>query len=874
MTKYRPRYYQQEAIDIILNLFEKKKIEPSLIVHPTGCHAINYEIKMADQTVKMVENIKKGEQVMGPDFNPRTVLEVKRGQAMMYKISLQEGEEFVVNGGHLLALYRDGTPSKEYPTLEIVSVLEYLEWPLFKKYIYKIKKVLESGGERYAFTVTEDKFDDYYGFELDGDHLYLDKQNNVHHNSGKSIIIGNVASHLAKELQEPILVLQPSKELLSQNYAKMQSYGGTATIYSASLGVKEISMTTFATLGSIKKIAAEFKKLGVRKVLIDEAHFKFPPDSSSMFRKFIKELAPTHVIGLTASPIRLKAYGDFNGSWSQLNMLNRERPRFFKKIVHVVQIQEMVKKKFWAKINYELWDFDESKLRMNSTGADFSEKSISKALADQNVNNNIFKRIQELHAEGKSALVFLDSVANCEKMAKELSYVECITSNTSQEDRDEIIEKFKAGIIRFIVNFGTLTVGFDYPELETVILGRPSNSLAVIYQMLGRVVRNPKYPNQKLATVIDYCNNVKRFGPIEDLEVKNIKDYGWAMVSNGRILTGVPMDTTVLASDVVKAAEMKALKKKQMLQEYVMEFGKFEGKKLSEVPVSYRKWMVSNLDDLNKSVKIISKEELKTQLLALGEDVAKAPVNKDVSILIDLNNIAFSLNSRRKLSAEGLQSYIDNLRPLLENGEVTVISDGKKSEYWRKKIYPNYKDNRMYKSLPNSFVEGMAEIHEETDIVKENHLEADDIIAEKVRKFKGKTVDVVSNDGDFKMLNVYSRFKQFNPLTRKLMEIGKKEAIGVLLTKILKGDAKDNIKKSHKGRQVRTVKLNKAIDDCYNAILFDVKMRQLTDLQEVNLENIIYNCLEEHFDMDLAKYERNFKLLNLVQKVDFNLELS
>lgn len=88
---------------------------------------------------------------------------------------------------------------------------------------------------------------------------------------GKSILIAWVAN----TLKENILVIQPSKELLEQNYWKyinLCSDETTVSVYSASFNSKEISQVTFCTIGSIKSKGLEFKSLGFKRVLIDEAH--------------------------------------------------------------------------------------------------------------------------------------------------------------------------------------------------------------------------------------------------------------------------------------------------------------------------------------------------------------------------------------------------------------------------------------------------------------------------------------------------------------------------------------------------------------------------------------------------------------------------
>ena len=67
--------------------------------------------------------------------------------------------------------------------------------------------------------------------------------------SGKSLVIADIASRL----DAPTLIFQPSKEILEQNYAKLQSYGvWDCSVYSASFNSKEIRRITFATIGSVK----------------------------------------------------------------------------------------------------------------------------------------------------------------------------------------------------------------------------------------------------------------------------------------------------------------------------------------------------------------------------------------------------------------------------------------------------------------------------------------------------------------------------------------------------------------------------------------------------------------------------------------------
>lgn len=438
--------------------------------------------------------------------------------------------------------------------------------------------------------------------------------------AGKSIIIGGIAS----QLEEPTIILQPSVELLNQNYSKLITFGGEASIYSASAGVKEIGHTTYATLGSIKKIAKEFKNMGVKNVIIDECHMGYSPNTDSMFRKFMKELNPDKVLGFTATPIRLKQYGDMHDNWSQLNFLNTGRPVYFRDILHVVPISMMVERGYWSKLEYEQYDFDEGTLRLNSSGAEYTEHSIKRAIEEQGINNNIYLRVKNLLKEGrKNILIFMDSVYNAEKMAKLFESGACVSGQTNKKERKAIIEAFVNGHIRIVTNFGTLTTGFDHPQLDCIILGRPTNSLALFYQMAGRGTRI--HPDKENCLIIDFCNNVKRFGKLEDINFEYIEGYGWGMFTGDKLLSNVRMEAgfEMTKEDLHRKSEMDAKDAINM----ELWFGKYKGKRVSELPSGYIKWALEKWDFNDKKRKLM-KKQMEEILVARGELVIKTDTDE------------------------------------------------------------------------------------------------------------------------------------------------------------------------------------------------------------------------------------------------------
>ena len=78
---------------------------------------------------------------------------------------------------------------------------------------------------------------------------------------------------------------------------------------------------------------------------------------------------------------------------------------------------------------------------------------------------------------------------------------------------------------------------FDYPELDTVVMARPTMSLAMWYQIVGRAIR--PHPQKEVGWIVDLCGNIKRFGEVSDLRLVDGSNGKWAVYSKGRQLTNV-----------------------------------------------------------------------------------------------------------------------------------------------------------------------------------------------------------------------------------------------------------------------------------------------------------------------------------------------
>lgn len=422
--------------------------------------------------------------------------------------------------------------------------------------------------------------------------------------SGKSLMIAAIA----KELDGNTIVLQPSKELLEQNYEKMISFGiDDVQVFSASMGKKDIGKITMATIGTIiskKELFNNFQHL-----IIDECHKV--NSQGGQYQEFIKFFGGK-CLGLTATPYRLHCYSDvLSGQKSVVaKFLHRTRPRIFSKILYNIQVQELYKRGYLCPVDYEInLDYNHSEIGLNSTGLNFDQQS----LALYNESKDIVGIVKDniLNNDLKHFLVFTESVKEANQLKERLIRngvcSEIVSAETPKKEREDILSYFKDGSIKVVTNVGTLTTGFDFPELDCVILARPTQSVALYYQMLGRGIRIA--PGKKVVKVIDVCGNVKRFGKVENFEI--IENNGLHRLKSDKgFLTGYDfVSNTDLESNDYKN------KRETEFSYDIMPFGKHKGTHLSKLPDFYLTWCINNFDKGKLKDKLIKERDRRNKSL-------------------------------------------------------------------------------------------------------------------------------------------------------------------------------------------------------------------------------------------------------------------
>jgi DNA repair protein RadD len=310
--------------------------------------------------------------------------------------------------------------------------------------------------------------------------------------AGKSLVI----AELAKIARGRVLVLAHVKELVEQNHSKYLSYNLEAGIYSAGLNRKDF--TSKVIFGSIQSVArAEdsfFENFSL--LIIDECH-RVSEESETQYSQVISKLknnAPDIcILGLTATPYRLEDGWIYK--FNYLGMMRTEQPKFFKKCIFDLSLKKMIDEGYLTppiQIDAPVASYDFSSLKIKSTNGHFLLSDIEELLQDQRrVTPSIVENIVQISKNRKGIIIFTASVRHAEEI---LTYLPkgnsaIIIGDTPNEERDKLITEFKAQKIKYLVNVSVLTTGFDAPHVDLIAILRPTESVSLYQQIVGRGLR-------------------------------------------------------------------------------------------------------------------------------------------------------------------------------------------------------------------------------------------------------------------------------------------------------------------------------------------------------------------------------------------------
>lgn len=329
---------------------------------------------------------------------------------------------------------------------------------------------------------------------------------------GKTPVIARLCSQAVRDWSGRVLILAHVRELLSQSLAHLTSADPTLTVgvYSAGLKSRDVGYpVTVAGIQSAYRNVEDFGKVDL--VIIDEAH-RIPPDGEGMYRTLIEALKGANpslrLIGMTATPYRMTS----GPICARENLLH--------KVCFEVKIPELIAKGFLCPVSAAGPTQEEDFSRVSIRAGEFKADELESLMNDDAKVLVAVGEMYERAAKRKSILVFASGVAHGKKIAGLLrdagELVGEVYGETDADERDVTIKAFRDGSTRWLVNVDVLTLGFDAPNVDCVVLLRATMSPGLYYQMVGRGFRI--HASKTDALVLDFGGNVLRHGMIDTLD--------------------------------------------------------------------------------------------------------------------------------------------------------------------------------------------------------------------------------------------------------------------------------------------------------------------------------------------------------------------
>lgn len=216
-----------------------------------------------------------------------------------------------------------------------------------------------------------------------------------------------------------------------------------------------------------------------------------------------EELAPDLIIGLTATPIdRLGVYID-----QSMNLIEETTTR------KLIELGELAKPVYKVPSLSEEIDYSAVKMYRG----DFSVSGLDCILLEH-CSLVAQQTVDDALSQGRKVMLFANSIKHVEALSDAFYAIgvkhELVHSQRSADANDESIRRYKSNEVRLIINMSMLTIGFDDPTTDCVVLARPTKILRLYLQIIGRCLRASK--GKKNALILDLAQCISTHGFAED----------------------------------------------------------------------------------------------------------------------------------------------------------------------------------------------------------------------------------------------------------------------------------------------------------------------------------------------------------------------
>lgn len=339
--------------------------------------------------------------------------------------------------------------------------------------------------------------------------------------AGKSHIIAAIADTVHQRSGKHVLCLAPSKELVEQNHSK---YPGKASFFSASVGIKSLDHpVVFGTPLTVKNSIEKFGN-EIAMIVLDECH-GITPTIKGIVSAIKGQNPNVRVVGMSATPYRMHTGHIYRENADGSLARNALEP-YFRRCVYKITAPSLIAQGYLTppEIGAIGSDGYATKGMVLNRMGQFDAADVDRAYHGQGRKTAaiIFDVVQK--AQGRhGVLIFAATVRHAQECLQSLpvGISAIVTGDTPKRDREDILRRFKAREIKYIVNVSVLTTGFDAEHVDVISMLRATESVGLMQQIIGRGLRLS--PGKTECVVLDYAENIERHCPDGDIFRPNVE---------------------------------------------------------------------------------------------------------------------------------------------------------------------------------------------------------------------------------------------------------------------------------------------------------------------------------------------------------------
>ncbi|KAG8916856.1 hypothetical protein FRC01_002836, partial [Tulasnella sp. 417] len=351
--------------------------------------------------------------------------------------------------------------------------------------------------------------------------------------SGKTTMFCTLISRLQPPSNRPnatqSLILVGSIELARQAAAQLQILCPDLTVEieqgqkHRATGRADVTVATYQTLKQPERLE-KFDPTRFKVIVVDEAHHAVAPSYLKVLSYFNSGIAPTAALPTVSDPSSSKSTPPnvpvvgFSATFSRHD--GSALGRVFQSIVYHQDFLDMMKDQWLCPVTFTTVSakIDLSGVTISSKTGDFNPTSLAHIVNTDSINKLVVRTWLDRAANRKSTLVFCVNISHVKAVTAVFREAgvdaRYITGSTPVVERKELLDAFRRGEFPVLVNCAILTEGADVPNIDCVIIARPTRSKNLFAQIIGRGMRLSPNTGKTDCRIIDFVDSLNRVGGI------------------------------------------------------------------------------------------------------------------------------------------------------------------------------------------------------------------------------------------------------------------------------------------------------------------------------------------------------------------------